>query len=307
MGSSKALLLIHRNMGQVNVSHRVNIMLTPQFYTMKKEDLPLRYHYQAKRIAPSLFDGMLDSEGEYDYFVYKEENMWVFIAYNTEEIKNFLVSKGINSAQVSKMFFAQQAYTLFRKPVYLGEKEALFTLEEDHSVVIVPQSVLGETSHSQLFNNSFTPNKGVSLEGEGSSLLNKKQTYVLATLFLLFSGIFFMEGSRYATDTEMQEKLQLLLDKNPSLQSQYTRESVSAKYRAIDKQERQKRNVVKTLAHLIFKGVTLKTLILTDKKYKAEFICINDKVSQKLQDLAKNENMKSTKVNETTMVLEGEL
>jgi hypothetical protein len=307
MGSSKELLLIHRNMGQVNLSHSVNIMLTPQFYTMKKETLPLKYQYQAKRIAPSMFDGLLDTSGSYDYLVYRENNTWVFIAYDTESIKNFLASKGIKAEQVAKMFFAQQALQAFTKPVYLGEKEALLALE-DNAVVIVPQSALDEFVTPHHFSNAFTPKNGVSLQGTTASLLSIKQAVAMASIFLLFAGIFFIEGSRYGGGgTQMQEEMKALLEANPSLQSQYTRESVASKYRAIDQKERKKREAVKTLAHMIFKGVTLSSLTLTDKGYKAEFICANAKVSKKLISLAKNEKMKSTKVTETTIALEGGL
>jgi hypothetical protein len=56
---------------------------------------------------------------------------------------------------------------------------------------------------------------------------------------------------------------------------------------------------------MIFKGVTLNSLTLTDKGYKAEFACINAQVSKKLMGLAKNKKMKSTKITETTILLEG--
>ncbi|MDQ7086270.1 MAG: hypothetical protein Q9M36_15810 [Sulfurovum sp.] len=53
MGNTKELLLIHQEMRSIRVlpSKGVNIMLTPQFYTLIREDLPVKYAYQAKRIA----------------------------------------------------------------------------------------------------------------------------------------------------------------------------------------------------------------------------------------------------------------
>ena len=63
MGSNKELLLVHASMEDVSLAHSVNVMLTPQFYTLKKEELPVKYLYQAKRIAPSLFDGLLEAGG----------------------------------------------------------------------------------------------------------------------------------------------------------------------------------------------------------------------------------------------------
>ncbi len=73
MGSNKELLLVHAGMQRQFLSHDVNVMLTPQYYTLKREELPVKYLYQAKKIAPSLFDGLLEEVGEYDYMVYKEK------------------------------------------------------------------------------------------------------------------------------------------------------------------------------------------------------------------------------------------
>ena len=66
MGSNKELLLVHASMEHVSLTHSVNVMLTPQFYTLKKEALPVKYLYQAKRIAPSLFDGLLEEGRSYE-------------------------------------------------------------------------------------------------------------------------------------------------------------------------------------------------------------------------------------------------
>jgi hypothetical protein len=86
MGNNKELLLAHTSMKHVTLSDAVNVMLTPQFYTLKKEALPLKYSYQAQRIAPSLFDGLLEEGKHYDYMVWREEEKWVFLAYDLEMI-----------------------------------------------------------------------------------------------------------------------------------------------------------------------------------------------------------------------------
>ena len=218
MGSNKELLLVHASMKRVFLTDSVNVMLTPQFYTLKKEALPVKYLYQAKRIAPSLFDGFLEAWDDYEYFVFKEEDSWVFIAYNTGQINSLLLSKGIKPEQVSKIFFAEQVRDSLTAPVLLGDKEALVVL--DNTVVVVPQAALEEETAVLEFDNSFTPKTGITLKGVNASLLSLSQAVVLATLFTLFSGMFFVEGWRYgssskAADAEMQE----LLEAYPSLQS----------------------------------------------------------------------------------------
>jgi hypothetical protein len=282
-------------MEEQSLSDSVNIMLTPQFYTLKKKKLPIKYLYQAKKIAPSLFDGLLEDVQKYDYLVYKEDEEWIFIAYDLEAISNFLLSKGIKPEQVSKIFFAQQASSSFTAPVLLGEKDALVSL--DDTVIVIPQIALKKKNDVVTFNDSFTPKRGVTPEGIGGSLLSKRQTIGLAAFFILFSILFFVEGWRYSHDSQAtEEELQMLLEKYPSLQSQYSRENIAAKYQTIDKSERRKREVVKTLAGMIFKGVKVGSFSLNEKTFKVDFICSDAKVAKRLVLLAKKSEFNSAKV-----------
>ena len=295
LGNSKALLLVYSGMKEQSLSHSVNIMLTPQFYTLKKESLPLKYLYQAKKIAPSLFDGLIENPEKYNYFVYREEKKWVFIAYDLEAINSFLLHKGISPGQLGKIFFAQQVFSSFSSPVLLGEEEALISL--DNTVVVIPQIALKENNDTLTFDDSFTPKTGVTPQEVHGSILNKKQTIGLAVFFTLFSSIYFVEGWRYTHDSqEIQEEMQMLLEKHPSLQSEYTRESIATKYRMIDQNERRKREVVKTLAGMIFKGVKVDFFKLNEKVFKVEFSCSDSKVAKRLVLLAKKMKFKSAKI-----------
>jgi len=273
-------------MGNMKLKERINIMVTPQFYTLKKEVLPVKYAYQAKRIAPSLFEGLLEEDASYEYMVFKEEDIWTFIAYDIEKITDFLISKGIDKTMVSKLFFAEQSKEMITSPLPLGEKEALVLL--DGSVVVIPQSALSKEEEPFLsFGKQFTPKKGISLQGEIGSVLNKKQAYVFAALFLLFAGLFIAEGSRYSDGKLGESELQTLYASYPSLQSSYTREGVVKKYRDLDDKERKKRDSIKNLSSVIFKGVTLTSLHIDDKNFKAMYVCVSAQVSKKLQELAK--------------------
>ncbi len=307
MGSNKELLLVHGSMKRVFLSHSVNIMLTPQFYTLKKETLPVKYLYQAKRIAPSLFDGFLEDWNDYEYLVFKEENNWVFIAYNMGQINSLLLSKGIKPEQVSKIYFAEQVRNSFTAPVLLGDKEALVVL--DNAVVIIPQAALQEETAVLEFDDSFTPKTGITLKGVHSALLSSSQAVVLASLFTFFAGMFLVEGWRYGSESKAgAEEMQELLEAYPSLQSKMQRENIATKYKSIDIRERKKREVMKSLAGLIFKGVTLTSFSLTEKSYKVHFSCNDVKVAKRLKELAKKEKFNTSKVaGSDDLLIEGTL
>jgi len=303
-------MLIYRDMSSVSSipANGVNIMLTPQFYTIKREELPVKYAYQAKRIAPSLFDGLLEDVQNHKYFVVKEENNWLFIAYDVEKIKTFLEQKGIEIAQVSKVYFAEQVVDLFTAPMLLGEKEALVNL--NGTMTVLPQVALNPDEKPIRINANFTPKKGVTFEGGGDkSFIATSEAYTLASIFLLFAVIYFVEASRYGGENEAQvQETQDLLENYPSLQSSYARKSISDKYKIIDEKERKKRDTVKALSHMIFKGSTLTSLLVDDKKFQAHFACKDKSVVKKLQELAKKEKFNTSKVpNSNDVQIEGTL
>ena len=292
MGNTKELLLVYPSMKQVTLTQGVNVMLPPQFYTLKKEALPLRYAYQAKKIAPSLFDGLLEEGKHYDYLVWKEDEEWVFLAYELEMITTFLKSKGFTLENVAKIFFIQQAVNKFDKPLFIGESEALVSL--DGTIAVIPRGALTNEESSLTFDESFTPKKGVVLQGSYGSVVTLKQAIILAAIFGLFALMFFIEGWRYsnnakATETQMQE----LLEAYPSLQSKYTRESIVNKYKTIDSAERKKRDMIKALSGLIFKGVTLTSFEMNEKSFTVQFSCKDAKVAKRVQTLAQKKQLKA--------------
>ena len=107
MGSSRQRVLVHRDMEDFLTSDSVDILLTPQFYTFLQEELGIKFSYQAKQIAPSLFDDYLDESLNYQFFVYKIGDSWQFFAYSVEEITTFLKDKGIEEGQINKIYFIQ--------------------------------------------------------------------------------------------------------------------------------------------------------------------------------------------------------
>ena len=286
----KELLLVHTGMDKVFLSKSVNVMVTPQFYTVKKEVLPVNYAYQAKRIAASLFDGLLEEEGTYAYEVMKEDDAWIFMAYDIEKIMLFLESKGIPREKVSKLYFAQQALASFTQPLILNDKEALVVLND--TLVVVPKIALGTDAETSLrFSNAFTPKKGMTLQGSTSSVITQTQAFSFAAVFLLFAGIFFVESSRYSEGEETGAgELHRLYKKHAALKSSYVRDGIIKKYSKIDTRERLKRDKIKHFSKWISKDVKLNHLTVDDKTFKASVTCSKSKTLAQIKALAKKEN-----------------
>ena len=284
--------------------NRINILLSPQFYTMKREALPVKYAYQAKRIAPSLFEGLLEGEQNYKYFAIKEEDGWLFIAYSEEDIATFLKQKHVELSRINTIYFAQQSLHAFTSPVLMGGEDALVNLND--TVTIVPQSALPVESKSIPIDERFIPKKGIRLEGEGSVYFGRKEAYVFATICLFFALMYVAEGVTYAGGGNVEkEKMEELLSAYPSLESSYKRKNILDTYSVIDKKERKKRESIKAVSRMIFKGSTLVSLVVDDTQFKAQFDCKDTKTAKQLQALAKESKLQSGTLKNNHLMIEG--
>ena len=300
-------MLIHDTMGPVSSSEAFDIMLSPQFYTLKRESLPVRYHFQAKKLASSILENLLPEEGNYEHYVFKEDDLWTFIAYDPEEISRFLQSRGISPEQVSKLYFAQQVSEKFSTPVLLDENTALSNVQ--HSATVVPRMLLPEETQYQDFDETFKPKSGASFGVGMHSIIGKKEAWTIGAIFLIFALMFFVEGFRYRqVIVTMQEKVSLLLEDYPALQSQYARENIAKKYQKIDREERHKREVLKDLSRLVLPGVEVESLLMGKKLFSATFKCPDEKSVIRVQSLAKEKQYKTSRIGSENLVkIEGSL
>jgi hypothetical protein len=86
-----------------------SLILSPQFYWIKRVKLPVKSEYKAKKLAPSVFEGTLP-EGEkyfYDVQYEKDRDSFVVIAYSKEYIYKSIREKISPMAKIRGIYFAQ--------------------------------------------------------------------------------------------------------------------------------------------------------------------------------------------------------
>jgi len=86
-----------------------SLILSPQFYWVKRVKLPVKSEYRAKKLAPSVFEGSLP-EGEqyfYDVKYEKDKDSFIVIAYSKEYIYKFIREKMSPKTKIRGIYFAQ--------------------------------------------------------------------------------------------------------------------------------------------------------------------------------------------------------
>jgi len=258
LGSSNSRVVLYRDMPNISIQkgRGVDILLTPQFYTSLKEDLEVKFAYQAKQIAPSLFDDYIEDIEGYQFAVYKDGKDWHFFAFNIEDIFKFVEERGLNRYQVGKIYFAQELNRYLESPLEIGDSYALVDI--DGITTIVPKSIVDRGVEYINLDISKLPLKnGVSIGGS-LSLISFKHTVTLSIILLLFAIILMVEGNRLKGAIELQEqKVEELLDKNPKLSSSRIRESILSQYEPIDREERVKRSAIGAISKAVSRNPNL--------------------------------------------------
>ncbi len=260
------LILLYRDIPSLPDAPRYDLMLSPQFYVMKREALPVKYPFQAKKLAPSILDD-LTGEGTFTYEAFQEGDNWVFLAYDLPRLADFLERRGGSIDRVRRIYFAEQAKEKFLPPVELNEREVLALVND--TVTVVPRQLISETDGFSVFDESFRPEKHFNFKRSYNSVLDTRMTVVLASLLGLLGVAYVAEGYRYRKAlSDADARLETLLEANPSLRGAYAREAIHKKYQAINAEQRAIRDRLKDISHLTGKEVQIDALSVDTKGYR---------------------------------------
>ncbi len=294
MDKNNNKLLIHKNMDSVTLEHSVEIILTPEFYTLIREELDIKFAYQAKQIAQSLFDDYMDTSKEYQYHVSKSGEAWYFYAYDIQEIEDFIESKGIEKHRVSKIYFAQELSLELTQPVKINAQSALQSI--DDTVTLLPLRLLNsDIEFKDLDLSSVKLHSGISMGSSHNSLISLKETILLSSIFVILGSIFIVEGKRIKSSISKDDaQLVALLEDNPSYSSTMIRESILEKYKPIDRVERAKRQSIKDISKLLSSKSELSTLRIERSKITADITTLDTNIIKQVTKSSKEKNLKTS-------------
>ncbi|UFS62152.1 hypothetical protein LOH54_10895 [Sulfurimonas sp. HSL-3221] len=202
-------LLLDKEAQPVDVQGRVDLVLSPSLYWFRSEALPVKTVFQARKLAPSVFDAIVP-EGIYSYHVLKRDDTFWLFAYNEEQIIGTIARSGIRPTDVRHLYFAQTECAALETPLRLGGTRILSSV--DGVVTELPARYAADAEDARHFFESHArqgPAVGITLYH--SALLDKKQfkrLSIVAAVFALLYGIeYFTARAHLASVLEEQEKI----------------------------------------------------------------------------------------------------
>jgi len=170
----------------------VDIILSPRFYWVKIESLPVKFTHQAKAYAESIFEGAIP-DGAYSYAVCKVGDKFCFFAYDDAQILAQLAELGLNQSMIGNVYFAQTELANLDNPIILNDSQALITHED--LVIKVPRAITQDAvAFERIQSNLPSSNFRINLHKINQWIEPKKLTtlfVLLALLILAFGGHYF--------------------------------------------------------------------------------------------------------------------
>ena len=216
------VVFLDKETSNLTIQKRAVLILSPAFYWFTKEklDLPLS---QAKKIAPSIFEGMVPP-GEYSYFVEKVDDAYWFFAYSDQAILDKLSSLGIKPSQITKVYPAQIALQKIQNPVRIGDKVAI---NDNGTIILLPKNIAPSEAKDLTDDNLFLPKRALPLKAYSSSFISEDLLYK-------FAVVLFIAILAYAVEIFLQKRdLGTLYAKEASLRQKYHLPPTSLQLRSI--------------------------------------------------------------------------
>jgi len=310
INSNGKLIFLHKGIDKLPKASKYDFVLSPQFYISKREQIPVKYKFQAKKLAPSILDDLLPSDREYEFIVNKDEDSWLFIAYSPSEIEEFLKKCcNISANKINNIYFADQLKNILKKaPLGIDENSALTLLEG--KATIVPRDMISDNKFAKFSSklrpkNSYKFKTSKSLSLGGGKL--DKSSIILASLIALLGVAFLVEGYIYKGAIKDEEtKIGSIFEDYPQLQSKLTRDSIKAKYSRIEHRERRIRDLLNIYSQLTSKKSILDKLEISGDKLIAQFN-VSPNELHKIEKIAKDNNLKFSRVNSSLVRVEGSI
>jgi len=235
--SSSKITYVTRHSRYLNVG-RYLVILSPDYYWIKKEKLPVKSISKAKKLAPSVFEGSLP-KGNYQYEVRKSGDEFIIIAYDRVEIADRLKEIFPTKSTITAVYFAQDLLGSIDECVSIDEKSALTNI--DSILVQVPRKCSNTTStiNDYLDRINLNSAKRVNLSSGGAELFDRKDLIILSTLFGVVALSLLLKYISYKIDIKNLEKSRAKIVKEYNLPP--TMIQIKSIKRSLDKKFKQQK------------------------------------------------------------------
>ncbi len=209
------------------------VVLSPEFYWIKKVTLPVKKEKEALKLAPSIYDGFLPS-GDFSYEVRQSDDAFIMIAYNKKKIAEELDKVIPYKGDIRELYFAQDALSHIDGCIEVDAKSALTNM--DDIIIQVPRACTDtKITLYEVLEKARLGKRKVKLSSFDNELLSSKDIKLVAAIFGLLFFAFLSEYIVYkkAVISLENQRAQIIQEHNlprTSIQLKSIKKSLSKKF-----------------------------------------------------------------------------
>jgi hypothetical protein len=252
-------------------NEKVNLVLSPSLYWVKKVAIPVKYTREARKLVPSIFENIIP-EGDFNYTLYKKGEYYFIFAYEDETIIEAAKKVGIKRSNIEYIYFAQSEMQNTIGAIKINEKQSLYV--KNDIVVLVPCCWIEEISELDIKNLISLSKHRVRLKRYSYKYTGNSSHYKLiaATFVLLVMMIVQYQITTNKTEEIFKLKERLFSDNNLKPTMLQNR-SMLSKYKNIYTKQTNIRQYLSYILSINLMGAEkMSDLSLRDKMLQAIFI-----------------------------------
>ena len=262
-------IFLDKDSPEFMIKERVNVLISPSLYWVKKVSLPVKYVREVYALLPSLFEDILP-KGIYSYSAYKSGDEFYIFAYDDKLILDTLSQKKISSSQIKNVYFAQSELSFIEKPVKINDMQSLYV--KDEILMLVPSIWLKENRDLNLATLSLSKHKIILKQF--SHIVNDKSLYTLiaiaSVLLVLIATEYFITMDKITKTATMRDEL---FSKHKLKSTMFQNRAMLKKFSSIHSSQTHLRVYMGAILKIALKKERYLSLVeVKNKTLKVEFI-----------------------------------
>lgn len=290
-------IFIDPQSSHIEVDEKVNVILSPALYWVKKLSLPMKYIRDVKKLLPSVFEDLIP-EGHYSYTAYRSGDDFFVFAYEDKKILDTLAQKGISSSNIANVYFAQSEFESFKEPVKANATQSIY--KKDDIFILVPSAFLSQSQTLSVENIPLSA-QSIALAQFGHIVDSKslsKIAAVFVVLLLLLVSELFVTSQKVS---EIEANKEALFAQGGVKSTMFENNAILKKQKTIyEKQTKLRAAMALVLSARLAKDERLKEVSFKTKSFVAEFSSLSAPTVQSIEKelIASGVTYKATQKNE---------
>ncbi len=280
---------------------KVNVILSPSLYWVKKLSLPVKYARDAKKLLPSIFEDTV-TPGNYNYSAYKKEEDFFVFAYDDKLILDTLAQKGVSASNVDNVYFAQSELE-FEGALKVNETQSIYL--KDEILILLPCCWIEESGELNLEDVAHSKHS-ITLAQFGH-IIDSKSIYKIGAI--LFIMMILVSVELFITTKKVDEIVTLketLFEKAKLQSTMFQNKAMLKKYTKTHSKQMKIREYGSVLLSVkLAKEESLNLISFKDKTLVADFSKLSPQTIKAISKKLKSQNIKfSSKAKERSWNLE---